>query len=449
MNELESIYKRAIVGTYYNHKDWDMASNISFAIKDYINDVNIKEYALDNYCNFFSSESKMFGIELREPLKDYSINNNIDIVLSFLDIIYKFCNKELSKDENNILTNYKNTYERITWNKLSLNEQKNKIYNNKLTLMCLLPQLESVLKLYIKNIDIKEIYNFNSIENIELTKTGAKFLSNNDDLKIKNSYAGELLDGKITLASDRGEKTRQEDSVLSVVKSDNCFLNVVADGAGGSINADKASKEITTRLKDWFLRMDINTLESLDDNTLKNIINTLIIDINNSIEDKYRGRSYSTVVLALTINNRTLIANVGDSTAYAYNEKRDRLIELTHLDSLSYGLNYERARHNPENNLITRAIGNDYIEPNEDFVHFNMIDENSNIDRIILSSDGVTDLINEKRFKKYFINKTEADDIVRDAVFTPNVTEFKTSDNVSAIVVDLPVVKKNGLRRYF
>ena len=116
-------------------------------------------------------------------------------------------------------------------------------------------------------------------------------------------------------------------------------------------------------------------------------------------------------------------------------------------DSYSYNMSYEEARHNPTNNMITSAIGDIIIEPNEHFTHFNIV--NNNIGKIILSSDGVTDLISERRFKDYFINDKLADYIVKDAVFYPSIDEniIKTADNVSAIVVELQL--KNEKRRFF
>ena len=452
MSELEGIYQRAIYGTQQNHKDWDMSLQVANAILEYFDNLSKNIYALDRYCHHFSVKSDLFGIKLRESLISYSEKNNCDIVLSFLDLLYDYCRDNILKfnsNEKSIFLQYIDQYRKIVGFGNTLEKQKNIIYNNPDILSGLLKNIEVLVGLYIKSIDIRKAYDFNSIEIIDFTKTGASVLSNCDNLELNNSYSGRLLNGRITLASDIGNKMRQEDSILSIIKSDDCFLNVVADGAGGSLNGQKASMEIIIKLNEWFNSIDIDVLKSLDDNALMNIINRLLVNINNNIANKYRRQSYSTVVLSLTIGDRTIIANVGDSTAYAYDKGQDKLIELTTLDSCSYGMSYEDARHNPSNNMITRSIGDDVVESNDDFVHFNIINKDSNIDRIILSSDGVTDLINERRFKDYFRNKVDADDIVKDAKFTPDVTKFKTSDNISAIVIDLPYNMNKGIRRLF
>ena len=315
----------------------------------------------------------------------------------------------------------------------------------------LLDNIEELLNIYINNINIRNIFNYDSIRITDFTKTGASILTNNDELSITNSFSGELLNGRISLSSDRGYINRpskpQQDSVLSIVKSEDCFLNVIADGAGGGYKAEIASMTVTNRLKDWFNNISVDQLKNIDTNSLKSILNNLLIKVNNDLVNEYRGKTYSTVVFSLTIGDKTLIGNIGDSTAYAYDKRRDKLIELTTLDSYSYNMSYEEARHNPTNNMITSAIGDIIIEPNEHFTHFNIV--NNNIGKIILSSDGVTDLISERRFKDYFINDKLADYIVKDAVFYPSIDEniIKTADNVSAIVVELQL--KNEKRRFF
>ena len=281
-----------------------------------------------------------------------------------------------------------------------------------------------------------------SIENIKVTKSAIKVLTNNDRLSMIDSFSGSLLNGKISIASDRGyinnPERRQEDSVLTSIKSNTCFLNVIADGAGGSANGAIASNTITSYLEQWFKSINEEYLLSLSINQIKTIIEEQLNIINEYILKHYRD-CYSTVVLALTINDKTIIANVGDSTAYMYDEYDDMLREITTLDSMSKGMSYEQARRNPYNNVITQAVGQE-----DGFkVHFSTI--NNVGQRIILSSDGVTDLVSENTFKNFFKNKTDADSIVRKAVYYPDIDEniYKTKDNSSAIVIDLPNYQKN------
>lgn len=287
-----------------------------------------------------------------------------------------------------------------------------------------------------------------------MIKNNEYCLMNIEESRLVNSFGGELLDGKITLESNRGYKNipsrPQQDAILSFVKSDNCYLNVIADGAGSCPKADKASIKVIESLKIWFESISEQELNILLPNELVKKIEEVLINTNNKLVLEENGKAYSTVVLALTLKLYTLIANIGDSTAYMYRSDSNKLIELSELHSLSSGLSYEDARHNEDNNIITKSIGS----------KFNSFNINSNFDknmsyklirnvgqRIILSSDGVTDLISENSFKFFFKNSYPAKAIVNYAVNRPEVSDcIKKNDNVSAIVIDLPNEKKKVLK---
>ena len=284
---------------------------------------------------------------------------------------------------------------------------------------------------------------------------GKNILTNIEEEKLKESFGGVLLDGKITLESNRGYKNipfrPQQDAILSFVKSNNCYLNVVADGAGSCSKADKASILIIESLKEWFDSISEGELSVL---TPKEIIKSLeenLMSVNNKLVNEEHGKAFSTVILALTLHKYTLIANIGDSTAYTYDKDSNELVSLSELHSLSDGLNYEDARHNPDNNIITKSIGSRL----NSFTIASGFDKKLSYklvknfgQRIILSSDGVTDLVSERTLKFFFKNNWPAKAIVNYAVNTPDVSDcIKKSDNISAIVVDLPNEKQKVLKK--
>ena len=59
--------------------------------------------------------------------------------------------------------------------------------------------------------------------------------------------------------------------------------------------------------------------------------------------------------------------------------------------------------------------------------------------KIILSSDGITDLVSEERFKSYFINDISSSQMIEDAL-SKKYTKWlsKDEDNISVIVIKLP-----------
>ena len=212
---------------------------------------------------------------------------------------------------------------------------------------------------------------------------------------------------------------------------------MIADGAGGSENGQEASRLLTEEIKDWFKNIPDEILNNI--NLLIELLSHKIRQVDNLIKQKYE-KSYTTMVLTITINDKTIIANIGDSTAYTYDEGNDLLIQLTTLDSDSRGMSYEDARYNPWNSALTAAIGSGY----NDELHINIIDNIGQ--KIIISSDGITDLVSEERFKSYFKENTPAITMIEDSLSKKD-TEWldKTEDNISVIIINLPNYKKNKI----
>ena len=441
MNDLEKIYLKVIHGTKHNHPDWDMVKTIKKAIDDYIRDID-KSYGLDTFCGYFSTKDKSTDEKLRDELYNYELKNNCNIVLGLIDILYNFIS---ISDYDNIYKNeFINNYKKCIGNKNNLVSNEEDILKNVSSLKELVKDIDKILIIYLSINNEKQVYKSDLIEIIDISKTGQSILTNCNNLLINNSYSGEVAKPNISISSDRGyiykPTSPQQDAVLSIINDESCFLNVVTDGAGSADKSERASVYIINELKEWFINKNKDELRKMSYNEIKEEIRILLININNSLVVKYKGNCYATVVLALTVDDKTIICNVGDSTAYAYNEENDSLMLLSYMHSYSDGLSYEESRRNPDNNIVTKSVGSKLSPPYRDFGYFNLIEEKDNIDRIILSSDGVTDLVSERRFKDYFKNKTKANDIVKDAVFTPDIDEDikKTSDNVSAIVIDLP-----------
>lgn len=461
-DEIKKYFDMALFATKYNHPDWNIGENLKKALNAYI-DYNFnnssKKFEKNDFFKFFSEKLNLYGINVRQPLFDYVNSKNIDISLLYLDYLFNFCKIEIGKlsnkselsitEENKrrLYSNYFVKFLAITGVGIqSLSNQPYKVIENLPQIYKLIDLSENITNRCIDSINANKDFNFPSINAIEVTKTAKQVLTNNDSFFIRDSFGGKLLGGKISIESNKGyinyRNKTQQDSVLSSVKSENCFLNVVADGAGGATNAEKASMTITTVFKNWFDEISEKELSLKTTEELEIMVNDLINGINNYLIKNYKD-CYSTVVIALTVNGKTIIANVGDSTAYSYDENSDELNELTTLDSASYGLSYDEARFNPNNNRITAFLGDDNGYNGLKRVHFNVIDNVGQ--RIILSSDGVTDLVEERRFKNYFRNKNDAQYIVNDAVYNPG-DGLKRQDNVSAIVIDLPndSVKRRG-----
>ena len=253
--------------------------------------------------------------------------------------------------------------------------------------------------------------------------------------ELLDEFSAELLERKIKIASNKGylsgKRKKQQDAVGSAVRDENTFLNIVADGLGGCESGEFASRYVVEEIIKWFTE-----IEEYQFNDLKSIIDLFIKEIYQIGYEIYMLSEYeslTTFVLALTTNNQTIIANDGDSTAYTYNEKEKALQRLSTIDSWSGNLSYEKVREHPFNSIITAYLGDRReFEP-----HINIIDNEGQ--RLILSTDGVTDLVSEKRFISYFLNNYSAKAIIQDVLFNSEVEDMtKKEDNISVITIDLP-----------
>lgn len=190
-------------------------------------------------------------------------------------------------------------------------------------------------------------------------------------------------------------KENQEDAVLLKIhpKIPGFKILVVSDGVGGMERGEKASHNVVEKMSEWF--GNLSDIYYYDIESLKNDLDRKIKEINTEVNRMYKGKAAATIVCAIVGNEKTLIANVGDSRAYGVND--GKLIQFTRDDSLAQEL-YDRRRIKQKDdmrffrksNMITQAIGaTDFLIPN-----FYTVD-NSQYNQLLLFSDGVTDCLSD------------------------------------------------------
>jgi protein phosphatase len=141
----------------------------------------------------------------------------------------------------------------------------------------------------------------------------------------------------------------------------------VADGVGSRRGAKLASKMAVRTVINYFIEAAAAERSAVTraaaahyDDWLQHAVNSandLIYDCNQRIS----GHMATTLVFALVIGNSAYIANVGDSRAYLVS--RHGLRQLTADHSVTGKLlelnliSIEEARHHPQRNTLTQAIG--------------------------------------------------------------------------------------------
>ena len=142
----------------------------------------------------------------------------------------------------------------------------------------------------------------------------------------------------------------------------------------------------------------------------------------------------TTFVSGIIVNDKIFIANVGDSRAYMLNG--DNFTQITKDNSyvqelIEEGiLDEDKARTHENKNEITRAVG--YYESLEvDFY----VREVQSSDKILICSDGLTNMVEDNFIKSIFQQNNDPENICMELVFLANTNGGK--DNITVTVIEI------------
>ena len=237
-----------------------------------------------------------------------------------------------------------------------------------------------------------------------------------------------------SMKTDKGivRSNNQDNCYVSVFDEHSCFA-IVCDGMGGvkagEVASEIAIKEVSAIFIDgWKNDFEIEDAKKLLLKAIKTA-NLKILGLASS-DAKYQGMG-TTIVAAVIIGDKLLIANVGDSRAYFVGKE---LKQITKDHSLvqelvdSGELTSEQAEKYPHKNYITRALGiGSHIEV--DFFCENIGDEN-----ILLCSDGLYNFVS--RDEIYGIITASADAFENISVkLIDEANKNGGGDNVTAVII--------------
>ena len=247
-----------------------------------------------------------------------------------------------------------------------------------------------------------------------------------------------LYSGKTDIGCVR--KSNQDSIFLN--KSMNLFI--VADGMGGHQGGDIASAMAVEHIPQTFTTQVENTpVEEKITAAIKSA-NTAIINRGEG-DEKLKGMG-TTSVLAHFHETHLYIGNVGDSRCYLINQNNLYQITSDHsliqeklnLSLLSgiYQYDREKAKTDPQGNVITRTVGFD--ENLEVDVYKYQVKKN---DTFILCSDGLHGKVSDDRILEIFkenINTTNISQEHLDGCTESLINEAKNNggnDNISVITI--------------
>ncbi len=209
---------------------------------------------------------------------------------------------------------------------------------------------------------------------------------------------------------------------------------ILADGMGGHNAGEVASAMATKIIANELLASDLSGDENQIVSQIKASLDFANNEIyNTSVTNSENSGMGTTAVTFYLSQDRAYIANIGDSRAYLLDTNGITQLTVDHsvvqklLESGS--ITPQEARNHPEKNIITHALGTEMREY-YDIYEFTV----EKGDRILLCSDGLTDMLEDFEIQEILKNQNATDEAVNTLISEANSHGGK--DNITAILID-------------
>lgn len=212
--------------------------------------------------------------------------------------------------------------------------------------------------------------------------------------------------------TDTGKvRDHNEDSVIIVKNEEDSYLMAIADGMGGHSAGEVASSIAIGYLGKYFKETFRNMSKVDAVNWIRDAvdeINTLIFQ-HEKTHPESKGMG-TTLVMAVLTKDYLLFGNVGDSSGFVM--KDENLHKVTYDHTLvnllvSAGeLTKEEASVHPKKNVLMKALG----AATE--VDVDIFDCDMDISEILLSSDGLTGMLDREQIEKVLLGEGSIEDKV-------------------------------------
>ncbi|MCI9110799.1 MAG: Stp1/IreP family PP2C-type Ser/Thr phosphatase [Bacilli bacterium] len=223
-------------------------------------------------------------------------------------------------------------------------------------------------------------------------------------------------------------REHNEDSVTIVKNNAGEILMAVADGMGGHKGGEIASSIAITNIGKRF--MATSSVGNKEDaiSFIKEIVseaNVLLYRYTN--ENPESAGMGTTLVLALITKDFLLFGNIGDSSGFVIKEGKLYKITTDHtlvnLLVKSGELTEEEAKNHPRKNVLMRALGANMN------VEMDVFDVETEIDGILLCSDGLTNMLDMEQIEKVIDSNAPLDEKLQKLILKSN--NRGGTDNIS------------------
>ncbi len=209
-------------------------------------------------------------------------------------------------------------------------------------------------------------------------------------------------------------------------------LYIVADGMGGHKAGDKASSFAVERFVDVASQIGKEEPVCVMKEAIE-LVNQELFVLSKSKEE-YDGMG-TTFVAATVWENEIYVMNIGDSRMYLWDGQLKQISKDHSLveELVRNGeLTREEAKNHPRKNVITRALGVEE-EIKIDFFQLDWEPEN----RILLCSDGLSNMLSDEEIEKILGQKIELTQVVER--FIERANEEGGLDNIAVVVAESEV----------
>lgn len=252
-----------------------------------------------------------------------------------------------------------------------------------------------------------------------------------DDLGHSNGQSSPMLNWACATLSDTGHERAHNEDSLSLIPA--IGLMILADGMGG-YNAGEVASALAIEHAREYLSHELARCTS--DARMVDAVQQAIVVANASILAAAARRPEclgmgTTMLVAAVSSRRITIGHVGDSRMYLL--RNGKLARLTHDHSVgqamidSGALDEQAARLSSLRGVLTRALGVESVV-DSDVTQI----EWQNGDRLMLCSDGLTDMINDLEIASILGQSKGAEEVAK--VLIQAALDAGGHDNVSVLL---------------
>lgn len=229
-------------------------------------------------------------------------------------------------------------------------------------------------------------------------------------------------------------REHNEDSVTALKNASGEILMAVADGMGGHRGGEIASSIAISHIGKRF--SGISSIGNKEDaiNWIKDVVSEANVLIYKYTSENPESTGMgTTLVLSVLTKNFLLFGNIGDSSGYVFrNEKLHKVTTdhtLVNLLVKSGELTEEEAKNHPRKNVLMKALGATTK------VEMDIIEVESDVDGIMLCSDGLTNMLDDEQIAKVLSENNSIEEKLNKLIVKCN--NRGGTDNISVAYLDM------------